>query len=370
MVSAIILLIDGNIKACDIPMKRKTTPHPKIITTDLMNSVLERSESSKHTIIGEWNFNKDETLIAYGYIEGFQENNHELPPSLKKVSTTIYGDILLLKSNKKHNILNLTCDEYEAVYQSLFYDLEEAVDSEVESSDEDCGDDDNNNSDDDDMVSGVVEDPITDNYTYDIEEIQPDISDDEQDIEPEHILPSSEEANNNEDDDMGIRDKCVDVFTNQLMMSKTRSIALEDSIYKYACEEGCKRNLIINWQNVVFKKIYINKMRSLYTNLNKNSYIKNSSLIKKINDNKIKMEDLPTMTYQELFPEHWKKMMDSKYKRDKNLYEEKAEAMTDQFKCARCKSRECTYYELQTRSADEAMTTFITCLNCGNRWKQ
>ena len=108
MVSAIILLIDGNIKACDIPMKRKTTPHPKIITTDLMNSVLERSESSKHTIIGEWNFNKDETLIAYGYIEGFQENNHELPPSLKKVSTTIYGDILLLKSNKKHNILNLT----------------------------------------------------------------------------------------------------------------------------------------------------------------------------------------------------------------------------------------------------------------------
>ena len=82
MVSAIILLIDGNIKACDIPMKRKTTPHPKIITTDLMNSVLERSESSKHTIIGEWNFNKDETLIAYGYIEGFQENNHELPPSL------------------------------------------------------------------------------------------------------------------------------------------------------------------------------------------------------------------------------------------------------------------------------------------------
>ena len=62
--------------------------------------------------------------------------------------------------------------------------------------------------------------------------------------------------------------------------------------------------------------------------------------------------------------------MDNKYKRDKYLYEEKQEAMTDQFKCGRCKSRECTYYELQTRSADEAMTTFITCLKCGNRWKQ
>ena len=56
--------------------------------------------------------------------------------------------------------------------------------------------------------------------------------------------------------------------------------------------------------------------------------------------------------------------------KEKLLYEQKAEAMTDQFKCGRCKSKKCTYYELQTRSADEAMTIFITCLNCGNRWKQ
>ena len=75
------------------------------------------------------------------------------------------------------------------------------------------------------------------------------------------------------------------------------------------------------------------------------------------------------MTYQELFPEHWKKLLDEKFKREKVMYEEKAEAMTDQFKCGRCKSRKCTYYELQTRSADEGMTTFITCLHCGNRWK-
>ena len=47
----------------------------------------------------------------------------------------------------------------------------------------------------------------------------------------------------------------------------------------------------------------------------------------------------------------------------------KKEAMTDQFECKRCKSRETAYYEVQTRSADEPMTIFITCLNCGNRWK-
>lgn len=45
------------------------------------------------------------------------------------------------------------------------------------------------------------------------------------------------------------------------------------------------------------------------------------------------------------------------------------QASTDQFKCGKCKQRKCTYYQLQTRSADEPMTTFVTCVNCNNRWK-
>ena len=34
------------------------------------------------------------------------------------------------------------------------------------------------------------------------------------------------------------------------------------------------------------------------------------------------------------------------------------------------RKKKCTYYQLQTRSADEPMTTFITCLNCNNKWKE
>ena len=59
-----------------------------------------------------------------------------------------------------------------------------------------------------------------------------------------------------------------------------------------------------------------------------------------------------------------------KSKRDKIKYELKPEAMTNLFKCRRCGSRETSYYEVQTRSADEPMTQFITCLQCNNRWKQ
>jgi transcription elongation factor S-II len=39
------------------------------------------------------------------------------------------------------------------------------------------------------------------------------------------------------------------------------------------------------------------------------------------------------------------------------------------FTCNRCKTKKTTYYQLQTRSADEPMTTFVSCLNCGKNWK-
>jgi hypothetical protein len=39
------------------------------------------------------------------------------------------------------------------------------------------------------------------------------------------------------------------------------------------------------------------------------------------------------------------------------------------FKCRKCGSKKTDYYQLQTRSADEPMTTYVTCNGCGNRWK-
>ena len=145
---------------------------------------------------------------------------------------------------------------------------------------------------------------------------------------------------------------------------------IEQSVLSYTIKTANSRKMAKRWDNPSIRKIYVNKMRSLYSNIYGDGYIGNTGLIEKIRDGTLSLESIASMSFQELYPEHWKKMMDEKYKRDKMLYEEKAEAMTDQFKCGRCKSRKCTYYELQTRSADEAMTTFITCLNCGNRWKQ
>ena len=76
------------------------------------------------------------------------------------------------------------------------------------------------------------------------------------------------------------------------------------------------------------------------------------------------------LSVYDIFPDNWKELMDKKSKVDELKYKLKPEAMTDQFKCRKCFSRSCSYYEVQTRSADEPMTQFITCLDCKNRWKQ
>ncbi|KAK8883293.1 transcription elongation factor TFIIS [Tritrichomonas musculus] len=40
------------------------------------------------------------------------------------------------------------------------------------------------------------------------------------------------------------------------------------------------------------------------------------------------------------------------------------------YKCIKCKSNNISFYQLQTRSADEPMTTFFTCGDCGYNWRR
>ena len=75
------------------------------------------------------------------------------------------------------------------------------------------------------------------------------------------------------------------------------------------------------------------------------------------------------MSHQEMNPKHWRELVQAKIKRDKKGVEVDMSAATDEFTCFKCKAQKCTYYQLQTRSADEPMTTYVNCINCGNRWK-
>ena len=75
------------------------------------------------------------------------------------------------------------------------------------------------------------------------------------------------------------------------------------------------------------------------------------------------------MKPQELFPERWREVVDLKVQKDEYATTVKPVAMTDQFRCKRCKKRECVYQELQLRSADEPATIIITCISCSNTWR-
>jgi DNA-directed RNA polymerase subunit M/transcription elongation factor TFIIS len=59
--------------------------------------------------------------------------------------------------------------------------------------------------------------------------------------------------------------------------------------------------------------------------------------------------------------------------RTKELQMESNSKLSDTYegilKCGKCKGKKTTYYQMQTRSADEPMTTFVTCHDCGNKWK-
>ena len=367
MVNAVLLLADGNIKDINIPLKSSqlqkevdSLVNNKIITQNFINKGI-----GKLSKINTWKIDNN-CIVGYGYIKGSLENNHELPPSNNNNNNKIYfGDIIIFKINNKNQMLNLVSADYENLYNSQFSNNinSDGSDTDGESDLEDYEEDDNEYSDSNDSIDEEydISDDEKENYEEDQDEniIGNDSEDDEmEETNDEKVSIKNEVRTNN-----------VNLLNNVINdISKTEII--EDSIFNYTCELSRKRKIPQRWDNPFFKKIYINKSRSLYSNLDKDSYINNLNLIERVNNSQFDLKNIAFMTNQELFPEHWKEMLDKKYKKDKYLYEAKQQAMTDQFKCGRCKSRECTYFEMQTRSADEGMTTFITCLNCGNRWKQ
>jgi transcription elongation factor S-II len=156
---------------------------------------------------------------------------------------------------------------------------------------------------------------------------------------------------------------------NIIIDDEVKSKNIEKSIYNYTIQESKTRKIVRKWDNKYFVIIYINKLHSIWMNINDNSYIKNNSFLNKIKNGEIKTKDVAFMTHYEIYPEKWKELIDAKIERDKYKFEDDKRCATSEFKCRKCNERECSYYQLQTRSADEPMTTFVTCLNCGNNWK-
>ncbi|KAK8844155.1 transcription elongation factor S-II [Kwoniella newhampshirensis] len=159
-----------------------------------------------------------------------------------------------------------------------------------------------------------------------------------------------------------VRDKCVVMIYDALAGDSTaqkkilseRAVGIERAAYKA--------------MNFSTGNDYRAKMRSLFLNLKDKG---NPALRNEIVLGYISTEKVANMSKDEMASESVRALKE-KIASD-NLFKAKAvgetQAETDAFKCGRCQQRKCTYYQMQTRSADEPMTTFVTCTNCGNRWK-
>ena len=157
-----------------------------------------------------------------------------------------------------------------------------------------------------------------------------------------------------------VRNKLLTMFPSG---KHTYASNLEKGIHNWALQEANVRKVIKKWDNPFFVQIYLDHLRSVYVNL------KNHKLVEQVESGEIKSHTIAFMTHQEMQPERWDELIKAKVIRDKNKCEQQIEASTDTFTCRKCKGKRCSYYQLQTKSADESMTIFITCIECGNRWK-
>lgn len=151
-------------------------------------------------------------------------------------------------------------------------------------------------------------------------------------------------------------------ITKQLLVGQcndTYIMDIELGVYNKSIDACLRRGIPCSWANPLFQETY--KGSAMFV-------IRNAQALQQIIcDNHIQACNAAFVSPCEVEPSKWAALVELQRQRNE-ARGCKAEATTTQFKCRKCKGRNCTYYELQTRSADEPTTIFVTCIDCGSRW--
>jgi transcription elongation factor S-II len=159
------------------------------------------------------------------------------------------------------------------------------------------------------------------------------------------------------------------MIKNKTNVTDEQAKDLEIGIYNWTIDYSDKNKIIKSWKNARFSKIYIEKARSVISNLDKDAYVQNTRLLNRLEEKEFAPHEIPFMKAEETFPELWKETIDAYMKKYKNAYIQQDLPVTEMFRCSKCGKRRCTFYTMQTRSADEGETVFVNCLNCGKKFK-
>jgi len=155
---------------------------------------------------------------------------------------------------------------------------------------------------------------------------------------------------------------------NRVTGDRETSQGLEIHLYNFTLERCSKLNIKANWKEPRLRSIYVQKAMSIIFNI---TNTENPGLLARVMDPTTSLREIVHAHPAALFPKKWDALYEAAAARLlKKLRTNDAENSPDgAFQCSRCKSMKTVYAQLQTRSADEPLTTFITCLKCEKRWK-
>ena len=257
MVNFVVLLTDGNIKDESINLKAedRNKPIKKIFRfKKKLEPFINKIEqgSGKFSEINTWKVNGYH-LVAYGYLKGKNKNNHELPILDDSEGDTSYlGDIIMFKINNNDILVDLKTDEYENIYNDLYYNPDHKEEEEEEegnlSNEEDIELDEEHDEDGDNLeeqydISGDEED-VDDDFdlgedvnTFNENDLDLEEGDGEEEVVIDEALFNDEGEKLND-----IRQKIVDIFSK--ILSESMSKQIERSIYLYSKSTSKQRNIV------------------------------------------------------------------------------------------------------------------------------
>ncbi|XP_067304453.1 transcription elongation factor A protein 3 isoform X16 [Pseudorasbora parva] len=160
-----------------------------------------------------------------------------------------------------------------------------------------------------------------------------------------------------------IRDKCIEMLT--------AALRTDDDYKDYGTNcEGMAAEI----EDHIYQEIkatdmkYKNRVRSRISNLKDP---KNPNLRKNVLAGAIELRRIATMTAEEMASDELKQLRNvlTQEAIREHQMAKTGGTTTDLLQCGKCRKKNCTYNQVQTRSADEPMTTFVLCNECGNRWK-
>ncbi|KAL1786614.1 transcription elongation factor A protein 2 isoform X2 [Sigmodon hispidus] len=133
-----------------------------------------------------------------------------------------------------------------------------------------------------------------------------------------------------------------------------------------AVRNKCREMLTLALQTDNMK--YKNRVRSRISNLKD---AKNPSLRRNVLCGAITPQQIAVMTSEEMASDELKEIRKAMTKEAIREHQmaRTGGTQTDLFTCSKCRKKNCTYTQVQTRSSDEPMTTYVVCNECGNRWK-